>query len=69
MDVCQGSGTGGAQCAHPDGKNFYLSPSQLENSWIIPTQKEAGKFVAWCYDVSEEDAQKGLEIQKKEILK
>lgn len=51
-DICIGDGFGGADCTLSDGTHAYKSPSDLKNSFILPDQKQAQNFVAWCYDTS-----------------
>lgn len=50
IDICQGDGHGGANCTAADGHHYYLVPSQLAQSWVIPNQEQAKAFVTWCYN-------------------
>lgn len=49
-DICQGDGFGGANCTLSSGEHVYKTPSELENSWIIPDQKQAENLMRWCFN-------------------
>jgi hypothetical protein len=66
-DICIGDGHGGADCTLSSGVHQYKTPSELNNSWIIPDQTQAANFVSWCYDISPNDATFAMNLLRKRL--
>lgn len=67
-DICIGDGIGGADCTLKDGSHSWLSPSQLDHAWIIPTQDQAKAYIAWCYDTDADTAESGMSAERSKIM-
>lgn len=46
--VCTLDGLGGGDCADPQGKYIYKSPSEMKNWWAT-TQTDEANYSSWCY--------------------
>ena len=64
--ICQGDGSGGADCIDENGKRVYKAPSELLNYWITD-QAGMARFSAWCYDTSIDVTKQALETKSAEI--
>ncbi len=69
FSLCQGDGQGGCDGTDARGKVRSWNREELQNSWVIPSQGEAKKFVAWCYDVDVSFIQQEFKTFKHKALK
>lgn len=46
--ICTLDGVGGGDCADPQGKYVYKSPSEMTDYWAT-TQTDEANFASWCW--------------------